>query len=191
MCQLQRRSRATECDSLKCFTCQATFPTAALRQAHYMSTHRRDPANKRNRFAPITTPGRSQNTPPSSPFLSRSAAEMQNPSPYDSGYDSHFSTAFGPGQPPSSRGNSDIDDQVGHYIRDQRVATIANTLHFNSRQDTTTQPTSHPAIPTHINSTYYVPSQSITSHLPTTPTPTTHLLSSPTATRKTRMTSAT
>jgi hypothetical protein len=53
--------RATECDSLKCFTCLATFPTAALRQAHYMSTpHRRDPANKRTRFAPITTPGRSQ-----------------------------------------------------------------------------------------------------------------------------------
>ena len=136
--------RATECDSLKCFTCQATFPTAALRQAHYMSTQRCDSANKRTRFAPITTPARSQYTPPSSLFLSRSAAEMQNPSPYDSGYDSNFSSASGPGQPPSSRGSSDIDDQVEHYIRDQRVATIASTLPFTPSQDTPTQPISHP-----------------------------------------------
>ena len=49
---------------------------------------------------------------------------MHNPSPYDSGYDSSFSTASGPGQPPSSRGNSDIEDQVDRYIRDQRIATI-------------------------------------------------------------------
>jgi hypothetical protein len=49
---------------------------------------------------------------------------MQNPSPYDSGYDSSFSTASGPGHPPSSRGNSDIEDQVDRYILDQRVATI-------------------------------------------------------------------
>jgi hypothetical protein len=106
-----------------------------------MSTHRRDPTNKRTRFAPINTPGRSQYTPPSSPFLSRSAAEMQNPSPYDSGYDSNFSIASGPGQPPSFRGDSDIDDQVEHYIRDQRVATIANTLQLSAHQRTTTQPT--------------------------------------------------
>ena len=59
---------------------------------------------------------------------------MLNPSPYDSGYDSNFSTASGP----------DIDDQVEHYIRDQHVATIANTIPLNSSQDTTTQPTSHP-----------------------------------------------
>ena len=127
--------RATECDSTKCFTCQANFPTAALRQAHYLATHKRDSTVKRARFAPISAPPRSQYTPPSSPFLSRSAAEMQNPSPYDSGYDSSFSTASGPGRPPSSHGNSDIDDQVDRYIRDQRVATIVHT-------------TSVPALPT-------------------------------------------
>ena len=70
---------------------------------------------------------------------------MQNPSPYDSGYDSNFSKASGPGQPPSSRGNTDIDDQVEHYIRDQRVATIiANTLPFNTSQDTSTPPPPNP-----------------------------------------------
>ena len=89
-----------------------------------MSTHRRDSSSKRARFAPIQPPTRGTHTPPSSPFLSRSVTEMHNPSPYDSGYDSSFSTASGPGQPPSSRGNSDIDDQVDRYIRDQRVATI-------------------------------------------------------------------
>ena len=62
--------RATKCDRLKCFTCQATFPTAALRQAHYMSTHRRDPTTKRARFAPISSNPRNQYTLPSSPFLS-------------------------------------------------------------------------------------------------------------------------
>ena len=51
---------------------------------------------------------------------------MHNPSPYDIGYDSSFSTASGPGKPPSSRGNSDIDDQVDRYIRDQRVVIIFN-----------------------------------------------------------------
>ena len=91
--------RATECDSTKCFTCQANFPTAALRQAHYLATHKRDYTVKRSRFAPIRSAPRSQYTPPSSPFLSRSAAEMHNPSPYDSGYDSSFSTASGPGHP--------------------------------------------------------------------------------------------
>ena len=52
---------------------------------------------------------------------------MQNPSPYDSGYDSSFSTASGPGNPPSSRGNSDIDDQFDRYICEQRVATIVQS----------------------------------------------------------------
>ena len=60
---------------------------------------------------------------------------MNNPSPYDSGYDSSFSTASGPGQPPSSRGNSDIDDQVDRYIRDQRVATLINTSTDHSHID--------------------------------------------------------
>jgi hypothetical protein len=56
--------RATECDSTKCFTCQANFPTAALRQAHYIATHKRDITAKRARFAPINAPTRSQYTPP-------------------------------------------------------------------------------------------------------------------------------
>ena len=47
-----------------------------------------------------------------------------NQSPYDSGHDSSYSHASGPGHPPSSRGNSDIDDQVDRYIREQRVATL-------------------------------------------------------------------
>jgi hypothetical protein len=63
---------------------------------------------------------------------------MHNPSPYDSGYDSNFSTASGPGHPPSSRGNSDIDDQVESYIRDQRVATI---VHDTNPPALTTFPT--------------------------------------------------
>ena len=53
--------RATECDSLKCFTCQAPFPTAALRQTYYyMSTHRRDPTTKRARFVRISFYPRNQ-----------------------------------------------------------------------------------------------------------------------------------
>jgi hypothetical protein len=58
--------------------------------------------------------------------------EMHNPSPYDSGYDSSFSTASGAGQPPSSRGNSNIEDQVDRYIRDQRVATIVIDVSVSS-----------------------------------------------------------
>ena len=34
---------------------------------------------------------------------------------------------------PSSRGNSDIDDQVERYIRDQRVATVVTTPNDNTR----------------------------------------------------------
>ena len=49
---------------------------------------------------------------------------MHNLSPYDSGCDSSFSTAFGRSQPSSSQGNSDIDNQMDHYI----VATFINTL---------------------------------------------------------------
>jgi hypothetical protein len=49
---------------------------------------------------------------------------MHNPSPYDSGYDFTYSRASGPGNPPSSHGNSDIDDQADRYIHDQRVATL-------------------------------------------------------------------
>ena len=83
---------------------------------------------------------------------------MNNPSPYDSGYDSSFSTASGPGQPPSSRGNSDIDDQVDRYIRDQRVATLINSSTHHSHA-------AHPALP-HTTSTTNI-LQAYRSHLQT------------------------
>ena len=69
---------------------------------------------------------------------------MHNPSPYDSGYDSSFSTASGPGHPPSLRGNADIDDQVERYIRDQRVATIVHTTPPPPPTLTTTPTLQHP-----------------------------------------------
>ena len=116
-----------------------------------MSTHRRDSASKRARFAPINTPVRGYHTPPYSPFLSRSVTEIHNPSPYDSGYDSSFSTASGPGQPPSSRGNSDFDDQVDRYIRDQRVVTIVYDP--SAPDDFQTQPPRAPLPPNHIDIT--------------------------------------
>lgn len=112
--------RAQECDNPKCFICQTVFPNPAARQAHYLSIHKRD--TKRARFGQDQPRG--HYTPPTSPFLSRSAEDMNNPSPYDSGYDSTYSNASGPGHPPSSRGNSDMDEQVDRYIRDQRVATL-------------------------------------------------------------------
>jgi hypothetical protein len=64
-----------------------------------------------------------------------------NQSPYDSGHDSSYSHASGPGHPPSSRGNSDIDDQVDRYIREQRVATLisdtpSTTTSLPQSQDT-------------------------------------------------------
>ena len=62
-----------------------------------------------------------------------------NQSPYDSGYDSSYSHASGPGHPPSSRGNSDIDDQVDRYISEQRVATLISDT---SPATTTTLPQS-------------------------------------------------
>jgi hypothetical protein len=105
--------RATECPDPKCYICDAILPNAAARQAHYLAVHKHD--IKRSRFGP--TQPRNHYTPPTSPFLSRSAKEMTNPFPYDSGHDSSYSNASGPGHPPSSRGNSDLDDQVDRYIR--------------------------------------------------------------------------
>ena len=58
---------------------------------------------------------------------------MTNPSPYDSGHDSSYSNASGPGQPSSSRENFDLDDQVDRYIRDQRVATLISDNPTTSR----------------------------------------------------------
>jgi hypothetical protein len=117
--------RAYDCDNPKCFICGATFATPALRQDHYLSVHKRD--NKRTRFGP-DQPQRSHYTPPTSPFLSRSAEDMNHTSPYDSGHDSTYSNASGPGQPPSSsRGNSDMEDQAERYLFEQRSATIVPT----------------------------------------------------------------
>ena len=81
---------------------------------------------------------------------------MNNPSTCHSGYDSSFSTVSGHGQPPSSRGNSNIDDQVDRYIRDQRVATLINTSNDHSNTDnialphTTPITTALPPDPSHI-----------------------------------------
>ena len=98
--------RAPLCDSLTCSTCQATFPTAALRQSHYTAVHQPD-RTKKLRFnsnssaKDYTRP----KTPPTRGYLSSSrsarAHETQegDQSPYDSGYDSTYSTASGPGNP--------------------------------------------------------------------------------------------
>ena len=64
--------------------CQTVFPNPAARQAHYLSIHERD--TKRARFE--QDPPRGHYTTPTSPFLSRSVQDMNNPSPYDSRYDS-------------------------------------------------------------------------------------------------------
>ncbi len=120
--------RAPLCDSLTCSTCQATFPTAALRQSHYTAVHQPD-RTKKLRFnsnssaEDYTRPG----TPPTRGYLSSSrsarAHEIQegDQSPYDSGYDSTYSTASRPGNPPSNTG-SDIDDQAIQLISDIRSA---------------------------------------------------------------------
>ena len=65
--------RAPLYDSLTCSTCQATFPTAALRQSHYTAVHQPD-RTKKLRFNPnssakdYTRPG----TPPTRGYLSSS-----------------------------------------------------------------------------------------------------------------------
>ena len=134
--------KSMDCDSPKCNTCQATFPTAALRQAHYLAHHKRDNPNKRTRFA-SPNQQRSQQTPPSSPFLSRSARSMDDQtaeSPYDSGYNSEYSTASGPGNPPPPNSDNypDVSDQADQMIYNAFVATIVHTTETNSI--TTPQP---------------------------------------------------
>lgn len=122
--------KSTDCDSTTCTTCQATFPTAALRQAHYIAHHKRDNPNKRTRFN-TTQPNRTQYTPPTSPFLSRSARstdDMTAQSPYDSGYDSSYSTSSGPGNPPPPIYDyPDVSDQADHMVYNAFVATIVHT----------------------------------------------------------------
>lgn len=127
--------KSMDCDSLKCSTCQATFPTAALRQAHYLAHHKRDNPSKRTRFA-SPNHNRSQQTPPSSPFLSRSARSMDDmtaQSPYDSGYDSSYSTASGPGNPPPPTSDyyPDVADQADQMIYNAFVAQIVPTSNNN------------------------------------------------------------
>ena len=85
--------RSVECNNPKCFICQVTFPSSAARQAHHISIHKR--YSKRARFGQDQTTNRSQYTPLTSPFLSRSVEDMHNPSPYDSGYDSMYLRASG------------------------------------------------------------------------------------------------
>jgi hypothetical protein len=89
-------------------------------QALYLNIHKRD--TKRDRFG--QDPPRGYHTRPTSPSLSRSVEDRNNPSPYDSGYDSAYSNASGPGHPPSSHGNPDMDDHVERYLHVQRVATL-------------------------------------------------------------------
>ena len=140
--------RSNVCDSTLCTICQATFPTAALRHAHYLSVHKRDSPTKRTRFAEPSN-YRSTNTPPTSPFLqSRSARSddgYASHSSYDSGYDS---TASGPGHPPSIGASSDVDEQVQGLYYDVRTVTSVPSLPEPClpcrNQPTEPQSTNHP-----------------------------------------------
>ena len=116
---------------------------------------------------------------------------MNNPSPCDSGYDSSFSTASGPGQSPSSRSNSDIDDQVAVTnalppSSTPPLTTPTPTTSYN-RTPPQSQPHYHPTLPTFepnaLSQITTAPSQNITSPITTTQTPTNHPLSYQTATR--------
>ena len=100
-----------DCDSLTCSKCQGTFPSAALRQAHYLVAHARvkiiapDPSILRKQTKYNTN--RNTPPPPTSPFMQRSAAstptdltysqpppsDLPDQAPDDSGYDSVFSNA--------------------------------------------------------------------------------------------------
>ena len=150
--------KTIDCDSTKCGLCEADFPTASQRKAHYHTYHRNEQSSKRTRFNLPGNPSR-PSTPPTGPFLNRSARSVEgdNASPYDSGYDS---TASGPGNPPSSRGNSDVDDQADRMlsrIYDVRVATATTetapiatrTSAINPQQSPPTDvPNSRATIPT-------------------------------------------
>ena len=120
--------RTLLCDNLTCSTCQATFATAALRQSHNIAVHQQDRTkklrfNSNNSAKDYTRPG----TPPTRSYLSSSRSarahvtQEGDQSPYDSGYDSTYSTASGSGNPPSNTG-SDIDDQAIQLISDIRSA---------------------------------------------------------------------
>ncbi len=107
--------RAPLCDSLTCSTCHATFPTAALRQSHYTAMHqpgrtKKLQFNSNSSAKDYTRPG----TPPTRGYLSSSRSarahetQKDDQSPYDSGYDSTYSTSSA----------SDIDDQAIQLMSD-------------------------------------------------------------------------
>jgi hypothetical protein len=69
--------RTIDRDSTKCGLCEATFPTASQRKAHYHSYHRTEQSSKRTRFnLPAGNPSR-PSTPPTGPFLNRSARSIE------------------------------------------------------------------------------------------------------------------
>ena len=119
--------RSAACDSTLCAICQGTFPTAALRHAHYETAHRKDTLNKRTRFAD-PSPNRNHYTPPTSPFLqsrsARSSDGYASHSSYDSGNDSTYSTASGPGMPPTCANahHDAADSHLQQVFYDCRVA---------------------------------------------------------------------
>ena len=198
--------RSNVCDSTLCTICQATFPTAALRHAHYLSVHKRDSPTKRTRFAEPSN-YRSTNTPPTSPFLqSRSARSddgYASHSSYDSGYDS---TASGPGHPPSIGASSDVDDQVQGLYYDVRTVTsvpsptepclpcrsqptlpllpsasVRLSPAYNGHPNTRANSTHHHRTPTSPNAHHHFPPKPN----PTTPPTTSH------TSQRTRLTSST
>ena len=139
--------RPNVCDSTTCSLCQANFPTAAQRHAHYIAHHHRDNTpNKRARFDNNPSPYKKpQHTPPTSPFLNvRSArsgySSNASQSSYDSGYDS---TASGPGHPPNS---DHEEEQTAAAIYDARVVTYTTQPTTSAVPDTLPQQQTTPQI---------------------------------------------
>ena len=135
--------RSAACDSTLCSICQGTFPTAAIRHAHYESVHRKDTPNKRTRFADQPS-NRNHYTPPTSPFLqsrsARSSDGYASHSSYDSGNDSTYSTASGPGMPPTS--DSTHHDAADSHL--QQVLYDCRVVSYPTSNPTPTEPTDQP-----------------------------------------------
>ena len=113
-----------------------------------MSTHKRYSTIKRARFAPITAPTRSQYTPPpSSPFLlSRLDRDAKNP-PHTTANTIPASPRLpAPDTQPSSRRNSNIDEQVSGTIHPQSTRD-------QYRQQHPAFTNSPPSTPQHNNNT--------------------------------------
>ena len=134
--QLRRRPSTQR---TTCSLCQASFPTAAQRHAHYIAVTTIRPS------APASTNKKPQHPPPTSPFLNvRSArsgcSSNASQSSYDSGYDS---TASGPGNPP----NSDHEEEkTAAATYDARVVTYM-TEPDSADLAIPTQPHTPPLIP--------------------------------------------